>query len=75
MLVRIGASGVAWWEIPFTIALMIVAIFVCTVISARIYRFGVLMYGQRPGTTGETCANEIMVLSLIQRLLFESQAR
>jgi ABC-2 type transport system permease protein len=49
MLVRIGASGVAWWEIPFTIALMIVAIFVCTVISARIYRFGVLMYGQRPG--------------------------
>ena len=49
MLVRIGASGVAWWEIPFTIALMIVAIFVCAVISARIYRFGVLMYGQRPG--------------------------
>jgi ABC-2 type transport system permease protein len=49
MLVRIGASGVAWWEIPFTIALMIVAIFVCAWISARIYRYGVLMYGQKPG--------------------------
>jgi ABC-2 type transport system permease protein len=49
MLVRIGANGVAWWEIPFTIALMMVAIFVCVLISARIYRYGVLMYGQRPG--------------------------
>jgi ABC-2 type transport system permease protein len=49
MLVRIGASGAAWWEVAMTIVLMIVAIFVCTLISARIYRFGVLMYGQRPG--------------------------
>jgi ABC-2 type transport system permease protein len=49
MLVRIGANGVAWWEIPFTIVLMVVAIFVCALISARIYRYGVLMYGQRPG--------------------------
>ncbi len=49
MLTRIGVGGAAWWEIPFTIALMIVAIFVCAWISARIYRYGVLMYGQRPG--------------------------
>jgi ABC-2 type transport system permease protein len=49
MLTRVGAGGVAWWEIPFTIALMIVAIFVCAWISARIYRYGVLMYGQKPG--------------------------
>jgi ABC-2 type transport system permease protein len=49
MLVRIAAGGVAGWEIPFTIALMIVAILVCTFIAARIYRFAVLMYGQRPG--------------------------
>ena len=49
MLVRIGANGVAWWEIPFTIALMIIAIFACAWVSARIYRYGVLMYGQRPG--------------------------
>jgi ABC-2 type transport system permease protein len=28
---------------------MIVAIYLCAEISARIYRFGVLMYGQKPG--------------------------
>ena len=49
MLVRVGAGGVTWWEIPFTIGLMIVAIFICAWISARIYRYGVLMYGQKPG--------------------------
>lgn len=49
MLVRIAAGGVAWWEIAMTIALMIVTIFICAWISARIYRFGILMYGQRPG--------------------------
>jgi ABC-2 type transport system permease protein len=49
MLVRIGVGSAAWWEIAITIVLMIVAIFVCTFIAGRIYRFGVLMYGQRPG--------------------------
>jgi ABC-2 type transport system permease protein len=49
MLMRIGAGSVGGWEIALTIALMIVAIAICTFISARIYRFGVLMYGQKPG--------------------------
>jgi ABC-2 type transport system permease protein len=49
MLVRIAAGGVAWWEIAMTIGLMMVAIVFCTFISGRIYRFGVLFYGQRPG--------------------------
>ncbi len=49
MLTRIGVGAVAWWEIVLTIGLMIVAIFVCALISARIYRLGVLMYGQKPG--------------------------
>jgi ABC-2 type transport system permease protein len=49
MLVRAAAGGVAPWEIPFTVALMIGAIVACTFIAARIYRYGVLMYGQRPG--------------------------
>ncbi len=49
MLMRIGTGAVAWWEIALTTALMIVAIYLCAVISARIYRFGVLMYGQKPG--------------------------
>jgi ABC-2 type transport system permease protein len=49
MLVRIGLGVVAWWEIVATIALMLVAISACTWFSARAYRLGVLMYGQRPG--------------------------
>lgn len=48
-LVRVAAGGVAWWEIVLTIGLMIVAVFLCSFIAGRIYRFGVLMYGQRPG--------------------------
>ncbi|MFL5586299.1 MAG: ABC transporter permease [Ktedonobacteraceae bacterium] len=49
MLVRIATGGVAPWEIALTIVLMIVAIIVCAFIAGRIYRAGVLMYGQRPG--------------------------
>jgi ABC-2 type transport system permease protein len=49
MLARAGAGSVAWWEIVLTIGLMLVAILVCSLISARIYRAGVLMYGQKPG--------------------------
>src|SRR5450755_473414 len=49
MLMRIDTGSVAPWEIALTIGLMLVAIFICAVISARIYRFGILMYGQRPG--------------------------
>jgi ABC-2 type transport system permease protein len=49
MLMRIGMGAVAWWEIALTTALMLLSIYLCAVISARIYRFGVLMYGQKPG--------------------------
>lgn len=49
MLARLGTGTVAWWEIALTIGLMIVAILISTLISARIYRYGILMYGQRPG--------------------------
>lgn len=48
MLMRIGAGGASSWEIALTIVLMIIAIFICALISARIYRFGILLYGQRP---------------------------
>ncbi|HEX9130981.1 MAG TPA: ABC transporter permease [Ktedonobacteraceae bacterium] len=48
MLMRIGVGGATWWEIAITIVLMIVAIFLCALIAARIYRYGVLMYGQKP---------------------------
>jgi len=49
MLVRIALGTVAWWEIVLTMALTLVAIFACAWFAARLYRVGVLMYGQRPG--------------------------
>jgi ABC-2 type transport system permease protein len=49
MLMRLAVGTVAWWEIVVTIALMLVAILACTWFAARLYRYGVLMYGQRPG--------------------------
>ncbi len=49
MLMRIAVGTVAWWEIVVTTALMLVAILACTWFAARLYRLGVLMYGQRPG--------------------------
>jgi ABC-2 type transport system permease protein len=48
MLMRIGGGSVAWWEVLVSILVMIVFIFLCAVLAARIYRFAVLMYGQRP---------------------------
>ena len=48
MLVRIGTGQVAWWEIAITVPLMIITFFICAWLAARIYRFGILMYGQKP---------------------------
>ena len=48
MLMRLAVGTVAWWEIVVTVALMLVAILACTWFAARLYRYGVLMYGQRP---------------------------
>lgn len=49
MLVRIALGTAAWWEVVVTITLMLVAILASTWFAARVYRLGVLMYGQRPG--------------------------
>lgn len=49
MLMRIALGTVAWWEIVVTVALMLLTILACTWFAARLYRLGVLMYGQRPG--------------------------
>ena len=49
MMARIARGTVAWWEIVVTIAIMLITILVCMRFAARLYRFGVLMYGQRPG--------------------------
>lgn len=49
MLARLARGTVAGWEIGVTIGLMLLAILVSTWFAARLYRLGVLMYGQRPG--------------------------
>jgi ABC-2 type transport system permease protein len=49
MLVRLAVGTVAWWEVVMTIGLMLATIIGCTWFAARLYRLGVLMYGQRPG--------------------------
>lgn len=49
MMARIAMGTVAWWEIVLTIALMLAAIYASAWFAARVYRLGVLMYGQRPG--------------------------
>ena len=49
MLVRLAAGTVYWWDIAVSMVLMLVTICACAWFSVRIYRFGVLMYGQKPG--------------------------
>jgi len=49
MLVRLAAGTVYWWDIALSMVLMLVTICACAWFSVRIYRFGVLMYGQKPG--------------------------
>ena len=49
MLVRLGLGTATWWEVIITIVLMAVAIVACAWFAARLYRVGVLQYGQKPG--------------------------
>jgi len=49
MLMRLAVGTVAWWEIVVTVGLMLLTILACTWFAARLYRYGVLMYGQKPG--------------------------
>jgi ABC-2 type transport system permease protein len=48
MLSRVGNSSLSWWEIPLSVVIMIISIIVFTWLASRIYRAGVLMYGQKP---------------------------
>lgn len=48
MLSRLGTSNLSWWEIPVSIVIMLIAIVIFTWLASRIYRAGVLMYGQKP---------------------------
>ncbi|MFB9325649.1 ABC transporter permease [Paenibacillus aurantiacus] len=48
MVVRLGLSNPAAWEVWVSIGLLLIMILVAGWLSARIYRAGVLMYGKRP---------------------------
>jgi ABC-2 type transport system permease protein len=48
MLARLALGTVMWWQIAITVGLMLAFTYIFTLFSARLYRYGVLMYGQRP---------------------------
>lgn len=49
MLMRVVTGGVEPWEVALSIAILALTIVVSLWFAARVYRAGVLMYGQRPG--------------------------
>ena len=52
MMVRIamgiGEGGVELWEIFLSIFLLIITFIICTYISGKIYKTGILLYGKKP---------------------------
>jgi ABC-2 type transport system permease protein len=49
MIGRVAANAAEPWEIVLSVALLVVSILGAIWVAARIYRAGVLLYGQRPG--------------------------
>ncbi|GCF09941.1 ABC transporter permease [Dictyobacter arantiisoli] len=49
MLMRIATSNVPAWQLWLSIGLLLIFIVICGWISSRIYRFSILLYGQKPG--------------------------
>lgn len=48
MFTRIAMGGVAWWESALSIGLLVISVVGIGVLSAKIYRVGVLLYGTTP---------------------------
>ncbi|WP_276356239.1 ABC transporter permease [Cohnella caldifontis] len=48
MVLRVGLSDPAWWEIALSIGILLASTLLLGWLSAKIYRTGVLMYGKRP---------------------------
>ncbi|HKF21188.1 MAG TPA: ABC transporter permease [Candidatus Angelobacter sp.] len=48
MYARIALNSAAPWEIAISLVLQLVAIYVVILLSAKIYRVGILMYGKKP---------------------------
>ncbi len=47
MLTRIGVGTVSTWEVLLSLVIMVVSIAIMLAIATRVYRAGVLMYGQK----------------------------
>ena len=48
MLARLSVGSVAPWELALSLSLLVVTVPVVTLVAIRVYRAGVLMYGQPP---------------------------
>ncbi len=48
MIARAALTSLQWWEVPVSVGIMLVTIVVFTWLAGRVYRAGVLMYGQKP---------------------------
>lgn len=48
MMLRVGLTNIATWEVLVSLGILVITIYLAVVLSAKIYRTGVLMYGKRP---------------------------
>jgi ABC-2 type transport system permease protein len=48
MYVRVIAHTPPWWQIGLSIGLLLLTTYFIVIVSSRIYRVGILMYGKRP---------------------------
>jgi len=48
MYVRIVAHTPPWWQIAISIGLLLLTTYFIVIVTSRIYRVGILMYGKRP---------------------------
>lgn len=48
MFARIALQTPPWWEIAISLGIMLLTIYVVVLLSAKIYRVGILMYGKKP---------------------------
>jgi ABC-2 type transport system permease protein len=48
MMLRIGVGGVPWWEIPLSLGILAVSVWITLRFAARVFRTALLMYGKRP---------------------------
>ena len=48
MFTRIAMGSVAWYEIAASIAILVASTFGIGILASKIYRMGVLLYGNSP---------------------------